>query len=70
MACENDKLSKLFREGEQKCPALGDVLCVPAGLSPLVTKLFALGVPPREAIWVILLYWAGYGGGLVGLFEP
>ena len=39
--------------------------------TPLLSpKLYTLGVPPKRAVWVLLLGRAGYVGGLVGLVGP
>ena len=34
------------------------------------TKLFSPGVPPGRAAWILLLWWADYVRGLVGLVGP
>ena len=48
----------------EKWLSVGDVLCIPAVHSSLITQ--AVGVSPRQAVWVLLLWCTDYVGSLVG----
>ena len=54
----------------EKWPSVGDTLCTLAVLSFLVTRVYALGIPPRRAVWVLQLWWAYYVSDLIGLVGP
>ena len=47
-------------------PSVGGILHIPAVHSPLITQAICSWVPPKRSMWVRLLCWADYVGGLVG----
>lgn len=48
-------------------PFVGDILRVPEVPSPLVSRLYAVGVPPTWAVWPFCCSGMTTVGGLVGM---
>lgn len=51
----------------EKCPFIGDVLCIPTVCSPLVTRAVWYGMPPMWTVWVLFWWWVYYCCGPVGV---
>ena len=46
----------------EKWPFVGDILCIQAEPSPLVTLPICSRIPPMWAAWVLLFWWADHCG--------
>ena len=46
---------------------IGDIFC---RRHPVFPKLYAVELPPKRAVWLLLLRWADHVDGVVGLCEP